>query len=276
MKPAVVFLFLAVTGYAPVAWTIAFIAEASTGVSEKPNTGHQISSLNLRPEKAGRFYDGVVLSSLKQDKSVPQVKIVMPENSERLTWDTQVRYSISVSDVKDGESKYGEINASEVLLAVEYLPIKKEDYVNQQIKKPQTTAEHKGLTLMKRSTCFGCHADKSRLAGPAFSEIAGKYEKKASVIKNIASHIIAGSSGVWGSLEMPSHPDFTPEQAEQIVNYILEQGGNKYRWINPGLEGAFRTIAKPEKDSEGVYLLTASYTSQSQVTGQHSVIIQIK
>lgn len=61
---------------------------------------------------------------------------------------------------------------------------------------------------------------------------------------------------------MPSHPDFTPEEAAQIADYVLEQGGNKYRWVYPGLEGAFRIIEKPETDSQGVYILTASYTSR--------------
>jgi len=211
-----------------------------------------------------------------QENSPPQVKILMPEADQVYTWGTQVRYTINVSDVKDGESKYGEINANEVLLEITYLPVTKGGVMTEQIKKVQATQEPRGLALIKKSTCFGCHADKTRVAGPSFLEIAGKYEPRPEMIKTLGTHIVKGSSGIWGSMEMPAHPDFTQEEAKQIADYILRQGANKYHWVYPGLEGAFRVIEKPENDSEGIYILTASYTNKTNVLGKHSVVLKIR
>jgi hypothetical protein len=75
---------------------------------------------------------------------------------------------------------------------------------------------------------------------------------------------------------MPPHPDFSQEQATQIASYILKQGGDKYHWIYPGLEGAFRTMEKPKDNAEGLYVLTASYTSRSGKRGEHSIVFKIK
>lgn len=204
--------------------------------------------------------------------AVPQVKIVAPDEKRSYTWEEQVRYSISVSDPKDGESKYGEIPAQECLLTLEYLP----DDNAESIKKAIEKREEKGLSLMKKSTCFGCHAQKTRLAGPSFQEIAERYELNESTIKNLSNHILKGSLGVWGNQQMPAHPDFTEEQCNQIARYILEVGDHPYRWVYPGLEGVFRIIDKPEIDHDGIYVLTASYTSTSGAEGRHSIVLKIR
>jgi cytochrome c len=205
-------------------------------------------------------------------QGAPQVKISIPDEKQIYTWNEQVRYAISVSDQKDGESKYGEIPPQECLLTLVYIPDGKEE----DIKKATDEKEKKGLSLIKKSTCFGCHAHKTRMAGPSFEEIAKRYKANESTIKNLSSHILKGSIGVWGNQQMPAHPDFTEEQCRQIASYILEIGDHPYRWIYPGLEGAFRIMDKPEIDGNGFYVLTARYTSTAGVEGRHSTVLKIK
>jgi cytochrome c len=202
----------------------------------------------------------------------PQVKLSIPDEKKIYTWNEQVRYSISVSDQKDGESKYGEIPSQECLLTLVYLPDGKEEA----IKKTTGEKEEKGLSLIKKSTCFGCHAHKTRMAGPSFQEISKRYEANEKTIENLSNHILNGSVGVWGNQQMPAHPDFTEEQCRQIANYILEIGDYPYRWIYSGLEGSFRILDKPEIDRNGVYVLTASYTSTSGAEGRHSIVLNIR
>jgi cytochrome c len=202
----------------------------------------------------------------------PQVKISIPGGKKEYTWNEQVRYSISVSDSKDGDSKYDEIPPQECLLELAYLPVYKEE----EIKKVTEKKEEKGLSLMKKSTCFGCHAHKTKLAGPSFQEIAERYETTGENIKTLGNHILNGSIGVWENQQMPAHPDFTEEQCRQIASYILEMGDHPYRWIFPGLEGTFRTMNKPEVDQGGVYVLTARYTSTSGAEGKHSLVLKIR
>ncbi len=204
--------------------------------------------------------------------AAPQVKILEPDEKRSYSWEEQVRYSINVSDPKDGESKYGEIPAQECLLTLEYLPGNKDEDIKKIIEK----REEKGLSLMKKSTCFGCHAHKSRMTGPSFQEIAARYETNESTIKNLSNHILNGSLGVWGDQQMPAHADFTEEQCNQIAKYILEAGDHPYRWVYPGLEGVFRIIDKPPVDRDGICVLTASYTSTSGAEGRHSIVLKIR
>jgi cytochrome c len=208
--------------------------------------------------------------------TAPEVKILMPQENKTYKWKDQVRYSIGVSDPKDGESKYGEIPSQQCLLNIEYLPVTEGHTATDMIQKVQHTEEHPGLSLMKRSTCFGCHADKNRVAGPSFQEIAARYPKDAKTINSLGMHIRNGSSGVWGDPEMPAHPDFTEAETKLIASYILEEGGDPNRWVYAGLEGAFTIIEKPANDTEGIYLLTASYTSKSGSRGYHSIALKIK
>lgn len=208
----------------------------------------------------------------KVQPSVPQVKILAPDEKRSYTWNEQVRYSISISDPKDGESKYGEIPSQECLLTLEYLPVNKDEEIKKAIEKK----EEKGLSLMKKSTCFGCHAHTTRVAGPSFEEIAEHYEANETTINNLGDHILNGSFGMWGNQQMPAHTDFTEEQCRQIAKYILEIEDHPYRWVYPGLEGVFRIIDKPEIDRNGVYVLTASYTSTSGAEGRYSVVLKIR
>ncbi len=232
------------------------------------------SLLNPMPGTPSLFNHGPILSDEKQD--VPEVELILSENRDFYSWGSQVRYTINVSDIRDGQSKYGEIDGNEVIMEIEYLPITSGEDIKEKMKRFEKKPEPPGLSLMKKSTCFGCHADKTRLAGPSFLQIAERYEKNLSTIKSLAGSISRGSSGVWGSSIMPAHPDFTEKEREQIAEYILEQGGRKNKWILPGLEGTFDIVKKPDNYAKGMYILTASYSSKSGVKGQKSIIIQIK
>jgi len=223
------------------------------------------------------------ISSYKtQEIRPPKVKILLSQKSEEFyTWDEHVRYSIDVSDTIDGDSKYGEINVTEVVLEIEFLPITEGEELNEEeikdkIKIAEKEPEHIGLSLMKNSTCFGCHADKTKHTGPSFSEIGERYENTSSNIESLAGSILGGSKGVWGNIEMPSNPDLTILETEGIATFILNQGAKKNNWILPGLEGTFRIIQKPENEVKGLYVLTASYTSTSKMRGQHSIILNIR
>jgi cytochrome c len=219
--------------------------------------------------------EGMIKSVEVHQPSAPKVEILTPHENETVTWGIQVRYAIAVVDAVDGSSKYGEIAATECLLEIEYLPATAATDVKAIVGKAASTPESPGLSRMKTSTCFGCHADKIKLAGPSFAEIAQRYGNQTGSSGLLGKRIIEGSSGVWGTSEMPSHPEITTEAAEQIATYILEQGAKKNSWIYPGFEGTFRIIDKPAPGAKGVYRLTASYTSKAQRRGQHSVVLKV-
>lgn len=78
-----------------------------------------------------------------------------------------------------------------------------------------------GKALVEASDCRTCHLDKDKLIGPAYSEVAKKYQNTDANVKHLASKILAGGAGVWGQLPMAAHPNVSQEDAEAMVKYVL-------------------------------------------------------
>ncbi len=79
----------------------------------------------------------------------------------------------------------------------------------------------KGLELIGKSDCLTCHKVKDKLIGPAYAEVAAKYENTEDNIKMLAGKIIKGGKGVWGEVPMTPHPQISEADAEQMVKYIF-------------------------------------------------------
>lgn len=79
----------------------------------------------------------------------------------------------------------------------------------------------KGLTLVAKSDCLTCHKVNEKLTGPAYKEVAAKYESTEENITMLASKIIKGGQGVWGAIPMTPHPTVSEDDAKQMVKYIL-------------------------------------------------------
>lgn len=78
-----------------------------------------------------------------------------------------------------------------------------------------------GEQIIETLDCSGCHAVNERMIGPSYKEIAEKYTEKD--IELLASKIIEGGSGNWGSVPMQAHPQVSKEDAKKMVQYILSQ-----------------------------------------------------
>lgn len=88
--------------------------------------------------------------------------------------------------------------------------------------KPKDPAYQKGLELVGKNDCLGCHKINETFTGPSYTQVAEKYAgADAAKIKEIAEKIIKGGTGVWGSAQMTPHPSLSQEDAEAMVKYIL-------------------------------------------------------
>ncbi|MEJ7587293.1 MAG: hypothetical protein WKI04_06995 [Ferruginibacter sp.] len=195
----------------------------------------------------------------KLENVPPEVVIVKPSQNDRFFWNTIIQYKIRITDKEDGKSEYEEINAKEVLLEVCYLP----DAASAQIytDKKSNEKENSGLTMIRRSDCFTCHASKSKLIGPSFEMIAKKYKMINSSVERLTKNIINGSTGTWGITAMPAHKAIKADDVKQMVGWILKSGTKPNITFYPGIEGAFKTDIKPVNGSaKMVMVLTASYT----------------
>ena len=79
----------------------------------------------------------------------------------------------------------------------------------------------KGLALIGASDCLTCHKVDETSTGPAYRDVANKYTASEAIIDTLASKIIAGGSGTWGSIPMTAHPALSKEDAKQMVKYVL-------------------------------------------------------
>lgn len=79
----------------------------------------------------------------------------------------------------------------------------------------------KGLALVGASDCLTCHKVNEKNIGPAYKDVAAKYESTDENIQLLASKIIKGGSGVWGAIPMTPHPTIQQADAEAMVKYIL-------------------------------------------------------
>jgi len=78
-----------------------------------------------------------------------------------------------------------------------------------------------GAKLIASLDCSTCHKEQEKLIGPAFVEVAKKYTSSDAVIDTLASKIIKGGSGNWGTTPMTAHPNLSQDDAKTIVKYIL-------------------------------------------------------
>jgi cytochrome c len=78
-----------------------------------------------------------------------------------------------------------------------------------------------GMALARRSGCIACHTTDSRIVGPAFHEIAGKYKGEAGAAARLAAKVQDGGGGVWGSVPMPAQP-VPAADVRAIVDWILD------------------------------------------------------
>ena len=89
----------------------------------------------------------------------------------------------------------------------------------------KTTAENpdveKGLNLVAKSDCFGCHKITETNIGPAYNKIGQKYESTEANINMLAEKIQKGGSGNWGQVPMAAHAAVSKEDAVLMAKYVL-------------------------------------------------------
>jgi cytochrome c len=79
----------------------------------------------------------------------------------------------------------------------------------------------KGLALVAGSDCLTCHKVAEKNIGPAYQDVAAKYENTDENIEMLAGKIIKGGSGNWGAIPMTAHAQLSQDDAKAMVKYIL-------------------------------------------------------
>lgn len=195
----------------------------------------------------------IVSVFLFQENNPPVVKIAAPESA---AVNTSIRYSISVLDKEDGDTKYDEINPTEILLLVQNgAKVKSSNNVND-------------LHAMMASNCMNCHAFNSKLIGPSYMDISKKYS--SGNMQVLVKHVKEGSKGVWGDIVMPTHPELSDEEIKKMVKWILNFKNERNTEYHLGKEGSVQV------KSAGSVILTASYLDHQKAMGSDKVVVEVK
>jgi cytochrome c551/c552 len=154
----------------------------------------------------------------------------------------------------------------EVYLATSYRPDC--DYVDDLAKLSPAAASPStptpaGLLAIVRSNCVGCHEFKARATGPPFAAIAAHGPDNPAAIETLAKYIREGSTGLWGQVSMPPHPDLTDEQARAMAQWIEKDAANPNVNEYVGTDGAIRMEAPAAPGPNAGLIFTASYTASS-------------
>jgi cytochrome c len=79
----------------------------------------------------------------------------------------------------------------------------------------------KGLEMIGSLDCITCHKISETSLGPAYTDVAKKYEPTEANIDTLISKVIHGGSGVWGPTPMTPHPTLSVDSVRTMVKYIL-------------------------------------------------------
>jgi cytochrome c len=180
--------------------------------------------------------------------TVPVARFLAPQDGDFFTPGKALSYKVSVQDAEDGSSdaKAAEFGAR-TLVTSAFLPAD-----------GKAVAVDPGLSLMRQSDCFNCHAMETQLVGPAFVAIADKYRKQAGADDLLNKKVRLGGSGVWGQVPMLAHPQHTEDEVAIMLRWMLAlEKGKGGPTLSRGLEGQ---LTAPKENKPGTLLLEAIYT----------------
>jgi cytochrome c551/c552 len=116
-----------------------------------------------------------------------------------------------------------------------------------------------GKTTMLSLDCKTCHKIDEKSIGPAFTEVAKRYQKDQKAMSYLTNKIIKGGGGVWGETAMAAHPDLAESDAKQIVQWILTLADQSS--LKKSLPARGSIPVKEAKTDEALYI-SATYADK--------------
>lgn len=176
-------------------------------------------------------------------------------------------------EIKDNDTS--KIDPANLYVSVEYM--EGFDKASSTMGHQQGTATVSGKNLMLTLDCKSCHKETEKSVGPAFTEVALKYQKDPNAMSYLSQKIIKGGSGVWGEVAMAAHPALPQNDINQIVTWILSLG-NKTA-VKKSLPQTGTIIPDTKQKQTNSLILSASYTDKGgnnikALTGSNSIALR--
>ncbi|WP_159475056.1 PQQ-dependent sugar dehydrogenase [Dyadobacter sp. 3J3] len=208
-------------------------------------------------------------------------KIVIDWSSNKsFYWPKQVvPYKVMISDKED--QLKGGIDASRAVVTFEHIPFGEDITLAAQNYESAVGSSRisSGEKLISQSDCKACHGLDQKSIGPAYKEIAKRYQHDPNAIEKLAAKVISGGNGNWGENAMSAHPQLTLAQTTEMLGYILSLAKQPAKIKSLPLAGT--VITKPEAGEQGPgkYLLTVSYEDKgangmSSLTSRREILLR--
>jgi cytochrome c len=209
---------------------------------------------------------------IKVGNTLPQVSISTSANSTFYFASKPLQYAVTVSDKEDQH-----IDSQKIKVSLKYVPKEAGTYAQLGHQQPGAASVSAGKALMDASDCKACHLMNDKSAGPAFMEVAKRYNNQPQMIDKLANKIIAGGAGVWGEHYMSAHPQLSKENTVKIVEFILSLTKQKTYDSLP-VTGVVSLKDNTSASPGGSYVLSAAYTDLGNgvvpLTGYNQLVLR--
>ncbi len=195
--------------------------------------------------------------TLHVGNALPEIDWNVVAANRSFYWETPLRYQVQVRDEEDGSLANGGIRPEEVLVNINYLPQGQDKTLIAQGHQA-FLKQSQGMKLVEKYNCKSCHALEKNATGPAYREVAKRYQDDPSTRSRLVKRIQQGGTGNWGERVMPAHPQVTEAEAQTMVDYILSLDKEALPAQSLAWEGTFA----PQGKKGGVFYLSATYTDR--------------
>ncbi len=183
----------------------------------------------------------------------PEVSILSPANGAFFESGQAIQVQVDVVDSEDGDIDEGRVSVEGTYLGTRGGQL-----------------QHPGMALMRNTTCFSCHQERTRSVGPAYLEVSKRYQDSRENRERLVTKILGGSIGNWPAqtpggppLLMPPHPQHTVAEVEQMVDWIMGLDRETPTRSATGLTAEFTAPMGLDRRLEGGrYQIRARYTDQ--------------
>jgi cytochrome c len=209
----------------------------------------------------------------------PVVEITSVDNKSFFWNNKPFRYAVKVTDQEDGT-----IDPEKISLTFHYdaeAATRSSDVEMAKSKLVQTAAPiPAGYAKILSSDCKACHTIDKKSVGPTYTAISQRYKGERDAVATLSKKIIAGGGGNWGTEHvMSAHPQLSPDDAAEMVNFILSVTDPKNQKSALPLKGLLSLTSHKQDEPRGVYTITAKYTDQNSngsVTLSDSEVVSLR
>jgi cytochrome c len=225
----------------------------------KPGLYKAILKVTDRAGLVGR--DTVIV---KVGNTKPSVTIASIDNKSFFWEDKPFTYTVKVQDKEDGK-----VDPKRIKVLYAYNP--QPSTVDPNAPKSPTSvlvSNPPGKMLMDASDCKACHTIDKVSVGPSLLSVAQKYKTQTGAIDQLATKIINGGGGNWGTVHvMSAHPQVSVTDAQEMVRYIFSLTDKPRAQKTVPLQGSLVLKDHQKEELRGQYTLLASYTDKGGVVG---------